>query len=198
MLNFSPSCERNQGYILTELEQLFAPVTRVLELGSLSGQHALHFASGLPHLNWQPSDLAENVPALTENIRHSAIDNCLVPIALDVTVAGDWPEQQYDGIFTANTLHIMSWPSVVQMFDHLPKVCRPGTLLTIYGPFKYQGAYTSDSNASFQQWLQDRDPQSGIRDFEQVGRLARQQGFELISDIQMPANNQLISWQKQG
>lgn len=198
MLNFSPSCERNQGYILTELQQLFAPVTRVLELGSLSGQHALHFASGLPHLSWQPSDLAENVPALAENIQHSAIDNCLAPISLDVTVAGDWPKKQYDGIFTANTLHIMSWQSVVQMFEHFPKVCRPGTLLTVYGPFKYQGAYTSDSNASFQQWLQDRDPQSGIRDFEEVDRLARQQGFELISDIHMPANNQLINWQKQG
>ncbi|WDE11641.1 DUF938 domain-containing protein [Thalassomonas haliotis] len=198
MLNFSPSCERNQGYILTELEQLFAPVSRVLELGSLSGQHALHFASGLPHLSWQPSDLMENLPALRENIQQGGVENCLSPIALDVTFAGDWPEKQYSGIFTANTLHIMSWPSVVQMFEHLPKVCLPDALLTVYGPFKYQGAYTSDSNASFQQWLQDRDPLSGIRDFEAVDRLARQQGFELISDIRMPANNQLISWQKLG
>ncbi|WDE05611.1 DUF938 domain-containing protein [Thalassomonas viridans] len=198
MLNFSPSCERNQDYILAQLKHLFSSVDRVLELGSLSGQHALHFAAALPHLNWQPSDLAENVPALRENIRHGAPENCLAPVPLDVTVAGDWPKQQYGGIFTANTLHIMSWPSVVQMFEHLPRVCRPDTLLAIYGPFKYRGEYTSESNARFQQWLQDRDPLSGIRDFEQVDQLARQQGFSLVSDVAMPANNQLITWQKQG
>jgi len=196
MLNFSPSCERNQGYILAQLKQLFAAVDRVLELGSLSGQHALHFSAALEHLSWQPSDLAENVPALRENIRQGKLDNCLAPITLDVTQAGDWPEKYYDGIFTANTLHIMSWPSVVKMFENLPGVCQSGTLLSIYGPFKYQGKFTSDSNAGFQQWLQDRDPLSGIRDFEQVDHLAGKQGFKLLSDISMPANNQLLTWQK--
>ena len=196
MLNFSPSCERNQAYILQQLKGLFGSVTDVLELGSLSGQHALHFSQALPHLNWQTSDLVENISALAENLNAAGIENCLSPIPLDVAVANDWPQKQYNAIFTANTLHIMSWESVLQMFENLPSVCQQGCLLSIYGPFKYQGKYTSESNARFQLWLQDRNEESGIRDFECVEQLASQQGFKLLSDLTMPANNQLITWQK--
>lgn len=194
MKNFSASCERNKEAILNELKLHFSNVSQVLELGSLSGQHAIHFSEELTHLQWQPSDLIENIIALNQNISEYNITNCRSPLAIDVAQYSQWPDEKYDAIYTANTLHIMSWQHVEALFEHLPKVCNKNALLCIYGPFKYQGHFTSTSNAEFQQWLQNRDVNSGIRDFEKVNELARAQGFLLQSDKTMPANNQLIVW----
>ncbi len=195
MLNFSPSCERNQAVILTELMAKFTSGYQVLEIGSLSGQHAIHFSENIPDIKWQPSDLHENLSALTQNVTDALLKNCQSPIVLDVADKHQWPDSKYEAIFTANTLHIMSWQHVEKLFENIKHVCQKGTLLCIYGPFKYQGEYTSASNENFQLWLKNRDLESGIRDFEKVNELAIKQGFTLISDKNMPANNQLITWQ---
>ncbi|MFT5756045.1 MAG: cyclopropane fatty-acyl-phospholipid synthase-like methyltransferase [Alteromonadaceae bacterium] len=195
MLNFSPSCERNQAVILAELIAMLTTGQQVLEIGSLSGQHAIHFSKNIPHIKWQPSDLNENIPALNHNIANAFLNNCQPPIVLDVADKHQWPNIKYEAIFTANTLHIMSWQHVEKLFENMNKVCKIGTLLCVYGPFKYQGQYTSTSNENFQLWLQDRDVKSGIRDFEKVNELAVKQGFKLITDKDMPANNQWLIWQ---
>jgi cyclopropane fatty-acyl-phospholipid synthase-like methyltransferase len=195
MLNYSPSCERNQSVILAELMTIFSARQQVLELGSLSGQHAIHFSKNMPSITWQPSDLHENIKALKQNITDALLTNCQSPMVLDVADKHQWPDSQYEAIFTANTLHIMSWQHVEELFKNINKVCQKGTLLCIYGPFKYQGKYTSASNENFQSWLKNRDIESGIRDFEKINELAVKQGFVFVSDKNMPANNQLITWQ---
>ncbi|KGJ98003.1 DUF938 domain-containing protein [Thalassotalea sp. ND16A] len=195
-VNFSPSCERNKHAIAEQLLRYFKHSKSVLEIGSLSGQHAAHFAPLLPHLRWQPSDLAENVRALTQNIANSDISNIEAPIALDVSHRHLWPEQKYDGIFSANSLHIMSWSHVECFFKNLQQCLVEHAVLCIYGPFKYQGEFTSRSNANFDLWLKDRDMVSGVRDFEMVHQLAEDIGFSLKQDINMPANNQLLIWQR--
>jgi len=195
MLNFSPSCERNQAVILAELTELFNVGQTVLEIGSLSGQHAIHFSTNIPDIKWQPTDVEENISALSQNLAEAALNNCSSPLILDVAQKHHWPVEQYEVIFTANTLHIMSWQHVEKFFENITNVCKKGALLCIYGPFKYQGQYTSASNADFQLWLQNRDINSGIRDFEKVNELAIQQGFKFVSDKKMPANNQLLTWQ---
>jgi len=195
MLNFSPSCERNQAALLAELTAIFSTKQYILEIGSFSGQHAIHFSENIPNINWQPSDVEEHLPALVQNLAEASLENCQKPIVLNVTESHHWPTAQYEAIFTANTLHIMSWQDVQKLFDNINKVCKKGTLLCIYGPFKYQGKFTSVSNADFQSWLQNRDLNSGIRDFEKVNELAVEQGFTFVSDINMPANNQLLTWQ---
>lgn len=196
MLNYSDACERNKVAILAQLTTLFEDCCSVLELGSYSGQHAFHFAKNIPHLSWQLSDRPLAIEALSHNYAQTNLTNVLAPIALDVSKAEHWPKQQFDAIYSANTLHIMSAEHVNALFQNLPYVCQPNTLLVVYGPFNYQGKYTSESNREFQHWLQERDPVSGIRDFEWVNELAKAAGFVLEADIKMPANNQLLVWRK--
>ncbi|MBO9490048.1 DUF938 domain-containing protein [Endozoicomonas sp. G2_1] len=195
MLNFSPSCERNKDVILAQLSKLLKAGDRVLEIGSLSGQHALHFCAQRAEITWQCSDIEENIASLAQNITDYGSENCLAPIAL--TLGQPWHYQEsYDVVFTANTLHIVSPILVESFFRQVSPLIKPDGLMLIYGPFKYQGQFTSPSNGEFELWLKDRDSQSGIRDFEWIAELAQQQGFELVSDINMPANNQLLVWRK--
>jgi len=101
-------------------------------------------------------------------------------------------------VFSANTLHIMSWPEVERFFAGVGAVLEPGGVLVVYGPFNYGGAFTSDSNARFDGWLKQRDPASGVRDFEAVNAQALAQGLVLQQDIAMPANNRSLVWHKAG
>jgi len=193
MLPHSDACDRNKGPILEILRREFADCTHVLEIGSGTGQHAVHFATAMPGLVWQPSEVAEAMPALRKRIFNEGPSNLRAPVVIDVAQS-PWDVRKVDGIFTANTLHIMHWPQVEAFFAGLPAVSKPGTVLAIYGPFRYAGEYTSGSNESFDAMLRARDPGSGIRDFEAVDALARAAGFTLLADHRMPANNQMLVW----
>lgn len=195
MLPYSEACERNKGPIVEILASAFAGATRVLEIGSGTGQHAVHFAARMPHLEWQPTDRSEHLPGLAARIATEGPPNLRAPLALDVTQP-EWPAAGFDGVFTANTLHIMSWPEVAAFFDGLGRVLSREAVVAVYGPFRYGGAYTSASNAVFDQSLRARDPASGIRDFEAVNDLARARGLVLRADHRMPANNQLLVWER--
>lgn len=193
MLPHSDACERNKGPILEVLRREFAGCTHVLEIGSGTGQHAVHFATALPGIVWQPSEVAEAMPALRKRIFNEGPSNLRAPVAIDVART-PWDVRRVDGIFTANTLHIMHWPQVEAFFSGLPVVSKPGAVLAVYGPFRYAGNYTSGSNESFDAMLRARDPGSGIRDFEAVDALARAAGFTPVADHPMPANNQILVW----
>jgi SAM-dependent methyltransferase len=193
MIAHSDACERNKGPILQVLRPAFSACKHVLEIGSGTGQHAVHFATEMPWLVWQPSETAESMPGLRKRIFNEGPSNLRAPVELDVTQL-PWDVRRVDGVFTANTLHIMHWPQVEALFAGLPTVVKPGTVLVIYGPFIYGGKYTSASNESFDAMLHARDPQSGIRDFEEVDALARDVGFEFVADHPMPANNQALIW----
>jgi hypothetical protein len=193
MLPYSDACERNKGPILEVLKKEFAGCTHVLEIGSGTGQHAVHFALAMPEIVWQPSELPEAMPALRKRIFNEGPTNLRAPVMIDVTET-PWDVRKVDGIFTANTLHIMHWPQVEALFAGLPAVAKLGAVLAVYGPFRYDGRHTSGSNESFDAMLRARDPQSGIRDFEEVDALARRAGLEFKADYAMPANNRTIVW----
>ena len=195
-INYSPSCERNKHVIVEQLQNLLANSKNVLEIGSLSGQHAAHFCEQLPHLKWQPSDLYENLAALRHNLKLVGNAKIESPLKLDVSDFCELPTNLFDTVFTANTLHIMSWQHVQSMFENIGCHLKSLQTICIYGPFKYQQKFTSESNANFELWLKSRDVNSGIRDFERVNSLANNIGFTLDKDITMPANNQLIVWRK--
>ncbi|MBY4675879.1 DUF938 domain-containing protein [Marinobacterium arenosum] len=196
MLNFSEASERNKGPILAILSQALSGPQRVLEIGSGSGQHAHHFTEALPQLYWQCTELDENLAALQHNLAAIGSPALAEPVGLDVR-AEHWPlAGPFDVVYSANTLHIMGWPEVEQFFAGVGRVLAADGLLLVYGPFRYGGDYTSPSNAQFDRWLQKRDPRSGIRDFEAVDALAREIGLSLIADHAMPANNQLLIWQR--
>jgi len=191
-LPFSEACERNKDPILEKLREHFAAATRVLEIGSGTGQHALHFAAALPQLAWQTSEVPGQLDAVRAWLAARGLPNVLAPIELDVR--GEWPAGSFDAIFSANTLHIMGWDGVCALFRGVARCLAPGGVLAIYGPFNYGGRHTSDSNAAFDEWLRRRDPASGIRDREAVEELARAAGLAPVADHAMPANNRLLVW----
>ena len=190
MKPFSEASERNREPILAILKRVFKDRKRVLEIGSGTAQHAAYFAPELPHLVWQASDVAENLPGIREWVSDPA------PIELDVDA--DWPVLSVDAVFSANTCHIMSWPQVERMFSGVGRLLAPGGVFALYGPFNYHGRHTSESNARFDAMLRGRDPASGLRDFEKINALAEEAGLRLNEDNAMPANNRLIVWSSSG
>jgi hypothetical protein len=155
----------------------------------------VHFATGLPHLTWQPSELPEHLPPLAERVRLQGGENLRVPLALDVR-DDPWELAPVDAVFSANTLHIMAWSGVCEFFRGVGGVLRLPGVLCVYGPFRFNGAHTSASNAEFDHWLKARDPVSGIRDFEALDALARSAGLKFAADHAMPANNRTLVWRK--
>ena len=198
-LPYSQSCENNKAAIAAILKDSFSQSTQVLEIGSGTGQHAVHFAKLLPHLTWQTSDQLAYHTGINAWITAEPNTNLCSPLELDVL--HPWPISQLttpliDAIFTANTLHIMSKPMVEQFFIGAGKHLAISGQLCIYGPFNYRGEYSSESNRNFDAWLGQRDPQSAIRDFEWIAQLASEQGLRLVADFSMPANNRLLHFEE--
>lgn len=191
------SCEQNRLPILEVIRPLLSGCRELLEIGSGTGQHAVYFSAQLPHLSWQTSDVADNHPGIHAWLDEAQLANVLRPLALDVR-SDHWPEQRYEAVFSANTVHIMGWEAVEALFAGVGRVLAPQGLFILYGPFNYGGRYTSESNARFDAWLKARDPQSGIRNFEALDVLAQTAGLALVEDIEMPVNNRTLVWRKQG
>lgn len=197
MKQYSEACEENKDPILAVLREELAGCRSVLEIGSGTGQHAVYFSRHLPHLRWQPSDLAVNHASINAWRREAELPNLLPPLLLDVSDA-HWPDCDVDAVFSANTTHIMAWPEVITMFSGIGTLLKTGGIFCLYGPFNYNGRYTSDSNARFDRWLKQRDPRSGLRNVEHLVELANASGLCLVHDHAMPVNNHLLVWQSNG
>lgn len=195
MKPFSQACENNKRPILSVLQRVFADRRRVLEIGSGTGQHAVFFAQHLPHLQWQTSDLPDNHAGINAWLKEAQLDNLLPPLAIDADQQ-PWPIEPVDAVFSANTLHIMSWQQVQRLFRGIAVHTLPRAKVVIYGPFNYGGRFTSESNRDFDAWLKQQAAHQGIRDFEAVNALAEDRGFQLLEDNPMPANNRLLVWEK--
>ncbi len=191
----APATERNRDAILGVLTREFRAATSVLEIGSGTGQHAVFFAESFPALRWQTSDRLENHAAINAWVEDAGLDNVLSPLEIDVldvdSVAG-----HYDGIFSANTAHIMSFAAVIKMFGLVGRVLSDDGLFCLYGPFNLNGEFTSESNAAFDRSLKSQDASMGIRDLEAIVDLAGQNGMRELRRYTMPANNMLVVWQK--
>ncbi|WP_295388553.1 DUF938 domain-containing protein [uncultured Thiodictyon sp.] len=189
---FSLACEENQAPIFDIIAPLFAKASRVLEIGSGTGQHAVYFAARLPHLIWQTSDVPAHLPGIRQWLAEAQLPNLPEPLSLDVT--GDWPAGPFDGIFSANTAHIMGFPEVGLMFQGVGRCLAPGAPFALYGPFSDGGRHTSDSNARFDASLKARDVRMGVRDLDALRTLADHAGLELRADHPMPVNNRTLVW----
>lgn len=195
MKPYSESCEQNRAPILDVLRVELAGRSRLLEIGSGTGQHAVYFAPEFPQLSWQTSDRNDMHAGIHAWLHDQGSANILPPLALDVA-RDKWPTKTYDAIYSANTVHIMGWPDVESLFAGIGNVLENGGVFCLYGPFNYRGNYTSASNARFDQWLKTRDRVSGIRNFEDLQKLAEKAGLELKRDYEMPANNRTLVWSK--
>lgn len=188
----SPACERNKDPILKVLREVISSDNRrLLEIGSGTGEHALYMAPQFPHLTWVLSDVALHLPSLKQLVEKAKIANIHGPKQLEVG-KDDFPHPPFDLVFTANTFHIMSWKLCKTLMKLWRNRLREGAQVIIYGPFNYEGKFTSESNAQFDQWLKSRDPESGIRSFEDINKAMLKNGFVLYKDFEMPANNRTL------
>ena len=192
---FSKAADNNKAVILEQLKSCLDAGSRVLEIASGTGQHALHFAAEFPEIIWQPTDVDLDTYALRQQLAGHELPNLETPFVLDID---HWPNlrPKYDAVFSANCLHIVAEEKLTPYVNGASSSLRAGGKMLLYGPFKYGGEFTTPSNAEFDRFLRQNYPGSGIRDFEQINLLAQQAGLEFVQDIAMPANNQFLIWQK--
>lgn len=196
-LPVAPAAERNQAPILGVLRYEFATRSRVLEIGSGTGQHATAFARELRHLRWQPSDVGPDLSAIEDWKQALAVDNVDTPVVLDVNHAVSLPAE-FDAAFSANTAHIMSEAEVCRMFDVLGQCLEPGAVFCLYGPFREDGVFNTESNARFDANLRRTNPEMGLRDLERLDEFAAETGFTRQRRYAMPGNNMLLVYLRQG
>jgi Protein of unknown function (DUF938) len=189
----SEACERNREPILQILKQWFVVSGQVLEIGAGTGQHAVYFATHLPHLTWMTSDREANLEGIRSWTLDALLPNLPEPVKLDVRAAV-WPVSGIQYVFSANTAHIMSWPEVEAMFAGVGRVLREKGLFCLYGPFNREGKFTSDSNRAFDESLRAQDPNMGLRDDQALIALGRRNGLSFTADCSMPARNRILIW----
>jgi len=191
----SPASERNKRPILEVLRTEFRNARDVLEIGSGTAQHAVFFAQELPHLTWQTSDLPENHDAIRARLARGAPTRVKPPLLLDVEDAAP-PAMSFDAVFSANTAHIMSIRAVQRMFALVGRILPDSGTFCLYGPFNFEGEFSSESNARFDSSLRQRKASMGIRDIGDLDRFAGDGGMSRVRLYAMPAMNHLAVWQK--
>ena len=197
--SFAPSVERNIQPIRDILAGILTGSGLLLEIGSGTGQHAAYLAKEFPTYQWQPTDLPQHLDSINDWAAESGADNILPAQVLDLGhefSQGNWPVEQCDAMVCINTIHIVAWSLVENLFFGAGKTLRSGGVLYVYGPFEYSDRPLEPSNADFNAWLKNRDPQSGIRRFDSINALAKEAGLRLEGDAAMPANNRSIWWRK--
>ncbi len=192
---YSESCDQNKVAIHSVISRLFSGCRSILEIGSGTGQHAVYFAEKMPHLNWHTSDCLPYLEGIKLWLNDSGLQNVMLPFELDVT-SSPWPAVEIDAVFTANTFHIMQQQDIGNFMSGVGNLLSSKGTIVIYGPFNYGGQYTSASNESFDQWLKNRDPSSGIKHFEEIISLAAENGMQLTEDYAMPENNRILHFTK--
>ncbi len=190
---FAAAAERNAWPIFGVLSRELPEQGSVLEIGTGTAQQAVVFASELPGIHWQPSDVAANLDGISARLQAEQRPNIADPIELDVLRA---PPQigQFDHAYSSNTAHIMSEAAVEAMFQLLGRALRGGGLFCLYGPFRVGGQFTTDSNARFDAMLRGQDPSMGLRDLETLDKLAMAAGMRRLRLYALPSNNLLVIW----
>lgn len=192
---YAESCEQNKDPIHQVIQPYLKPGIEVLEIASGTAQHAVYFAGMNPLVQWQTSDRPEYLPGIRSWLSFACLENLIEPISLDVCAV--WPSKQYDLVFTSNSLHIMSEDEAEACIKGSARCLKPLGLFITYGPFNYNGEFTSESNREFENWLKQNNPLSGIKHFETLNEIALQSGLLLVDDVEMPANNRILIWQRE-
>lgn len=192
---FNPSAEKNKLPIFEVLSPMLASSSSILEIGSGTGQHAVFFCESLPQCIWQPSEISSGIDVLQKGVDNSGLPNLSPPIVLDV-VDESWNVDELDVVFSSNTAHFMLWSSVAKMLSGVSRTLKTAGIFCLYGPFHYEKKLVSEGNRQLDRWLGEQGQGLGIRSFEALVILAANQNLILRHDIEMPANNHLLVFQK--
>ena len=195
----SPSAGRNKGPLLEALRAELEHATRVLEIASGTGEHAVHFCAALPHLHWQPSDIAEDaLTSIAAWRKATALEGIAAPLSLNVMEEG-WSNavaRPIDFILCCNMVHISPWGTTQGLMAGAGDLLENAGKLALYGPFSLGGIHTAPSNEAFDQSLRSRDPAWGVRDRDDIAREAKANGLTLLREIEMPANNMILLFER--
>ncbi len=185
----APAVARNREPILAVLRRVLPTQGTVLEIASGSGEHAMHFAAGLPHLTWQPADIDPDALRSIAAYRAAArLPNLLPPLALDAA-APDWPVTRADAMVSINMIHIAPWSAAQGLMAGAERMLAAGDVLYLYGPFKEDGQHTAPSNAAFDLSLRHTQSAMGRARCGRRLRARQQHGLALVERVAMPANN---------
>jgi cyclopropane fatty-acyl-phospholipid synthase-like methyltransferase len=195
MQGYSQAAENNKAPIADVMDKHLPPDASVLEIGSGAGQHALHMSHTFPGITWLPSEQQAVVPILEANLALYGSNNIQSPLVLDLTDFS-WSRDSVDVVYAANVMHIVSESLGKRLVQLAADALNSLGQLMLYGPYKYNGQFTTESNALFDQWLKDRDPASGVRGFEAVIATAQCTGLALTQNYAMPANNQMLIFKR--
>jgi len=192
----SAATQGNREPILAVLRRILPARGLVLEIASGTGEHAVHFAAGLPGITWQPSDQdAEYLSSVAAHRAAASLPNLLAPLVLDVT-APAWPVARADAVVCINMIHISPWSAAEALMSGAARVLQPGGVLYLYGPYREPGVPTAPSNEAFDRSLRLRNPEWGLRDAAEVKALAARSGFDFTERVAMPANNLSLVFRK--
>lgn len=190
-MTVSAASERNKEPILEVLKLYLSQGEKsVLEIGSGGAVHVQFFSRNLPQTKWQPSEVGSQLGFLTQQLHGLSSERILSPIEYEIGVTQ--LTGNYDAVYTANTFHIMTEDLALRAVQAAAQLLTQNGHLMVYGPFKYDGEFTTESNARFNEHLKMTDPRRGIRDFEKIAQQAEESGLQLVKDHSMPANNQLL------
>lgn len=194
----APATERNREPIAEVLARELPSSGRVLEIASGTGEHAVFFAARFPALEWQPSDPDPDALASIAAYRAEfAGDNLAEPVLLDAATPESWPGYAADAIVCINMVHISPWQATQGLFAGAARILSGKDLpLILYGPYFEQGVETAPSNLAFDASLQARDPRWGIRNAEDLDRLADAHGFSRSARYALPANNIVLVYRR--
>jgi SAM-dependent methyltransferase len=193
----SPSTARNRDPILEALKPRLPERGLVLEIAAGAGEHAVHNAAALPHLQWRPTDPDPQALASIAAWRaHAALPNLLSPLRLDASDPDAWAVERADAVVNINMVHISPWAATQGLMTGAGRLLPPGGGLFLYGPYLETDVQTAPSNLAFDLSLRSRDPAWGIRHLDEVAAVAGDHGMALAERIAMPANNLLLVFRK--
>jgi len=190
-----PATTRNQDAILGVLQRILPDQGTVLEIAAGSGQHAVFFAKAFPNLIWQASDPdPKHRASIDAWAKATTVNN---PPALHIDVLQkNWPVKKIEAIVTINMIHIAPWACCQALIKQAADLLPVNGVLYFYGPFKIGGKHTANSNQSFDVSLQNRNPEWGVRNLDDVAETALNAGFQLAESAPMPVNNFSIIFRK--
>jgi hypothetical protein len=193
----SPSTARNRDPILEALKPRLPQRGLVLEIAAGAGEHAMHNAAALPHLQWQPTDPdPEALASIVAWRAHAGLPNLLPPLRLDASDPGAWPVERAEAVVNINMIHISPWAATLGLMAGAGRLLPPGGGLFLYGPYLETDVQTAPSNLAFDLSLRSRDPAWGIRQLVEVAAAAAAHGLALAERIVMPANNLMLVFRK--
>ena len=192
----SQPCLSNQEPIFQALQHAFKSEGSVLELACGTAQHAVYMCQRLPQLEWLATDLAQNIDGANMWIHEAGLNNLKPAVNLNINDP-IWDIESVDYIYSANLVHFVSMASVKNMFKGMDKCLRAKGKIALYGPYNHNG-YTSEGNARLDTWLKTEvNKEAGIKELKDIEALAHSYNFQLLKNINMPANNHLLIFEKQ-